>query len=202
MRYTTETREYSTPMVRVSDATGGTPTAASWATASDERNKRSGQLSAEKGRKFHNDLAGYPRQPRMPDKIPARGWKSQGKYPPRTTLPRTRHTSGRNDLHLGIIYQTVSIDYDRLFVGNMSFVHDIRRAELIASLVHDIRREEMICIDYFLGTQDFAYLGTQDFAYERGRDEAAARGLAAVGKLTEIVEVEDETWQGATFGVC
>ena len=28
------------------------------------------------------------------------------------------------------------------------------------------------------------------------------RGLAAVGKLTEIVEVEDETWQGATFGVC
>ena len=88
MRYTTETREYSTPMARVSDATGGTPTAASWATASDERNKRSGQLSAEKGRKFHNDLAGYPRQPRMPDKIPARGWKSQGKYPPRTTLPR------------------------------------------------------------------------------------------------------------------
>ena len=194
MRYTTETREYSTPMVRVSDATGGTPTAASWATASDERNKRSGQLSAEKGRKFHNDLAGYPRQPRMPDKIPARGWKSQGKYPPRTTLPRTRHTSGRNDLHLGIIYQTVSIDYDRLFFGNMSFVHDIRRAELIASLVHDIRREEMICIDYFLGTQDFAY--------ERGRDEAAARGLAAVGKLTEIVEVENETWQGAKFGVC
>ena len=84
----------------------------------------------------------------------------------------------------------------------MSFVHDIRRAELIASLVHDIRREEMICIDYFLGTQDFAYLGTQDFAYERGRDEAAARGLAAVGKLTEIVEVENETWQGAKFGVC
>jgi len=83
----------------------------------------------------------------------------------------------------------VSIDYDRLFFGNMSFVHDIRRAELIASLVHDIRREEMICIDYFLGTQDFAY--------ERGRDEAAARGLAAVGKLTEIVEVENETWQGA-----
>ena len=58
----------------------------------------------------------------------------------------------------------------------------IRRAELIASLVHDIRREEMICIDYFLGAQDFAY--------ERGRDEAAARGLAAVGKLTKIVEVE------------
>ena len=50
------------------------------------------------------------------------------------------------------------------------------------SHVHDIRREEMICIDYFLGTQDFAY--------ERGRDEAAARGLAAVGKLTKIVEVE------------
>ena len=43
---------------------------------------------------------------------------------------------------------------------------------------------------------------TQDFAYERGRDEAAARGLAAVGKLTEIVEVENETWQGAKFGVC
>jgi len=146
------------------------------------------------GNSTNNDLAGYPRQPRMPDKIPARGWKSQGKYPPRTTLPRTRHTSGRNDLHLGIIYQTVSIDYDRLFFGNMSFVHDIRRAELIASLVHDIRREEMICIDYFLGTQDFAY--------ERGRDEAAARGLAAVGKLTEIVEVENETWQGAKFGVC
>ena len=40
----------------VSDATGGTPTAASWATASDERNKRSGQLSAEKGRKFHKLL--------------------------------------------------------------------------------------------------------------------------------------------------
>ena len=59
MRYTTETREYSTPMVRVSDATGGTPTAASWATASDERNKRSGQLSAEKGRKFHNDVAKF-----------------------------------------------------------------------------------------------------------------------------------------------
>jgi len=77
---------------------------------------------------------------------------------------------------------------------NDKFVHDIRRAELIASLVHDIRREEMICIDYFLGTQDFAY--------ERGRDEAAARGLAAVGKLTEIVEVENETWQGAKFGVC
>ena len=134
------------------------------------------------GNSTNNDLAGYPRQPRMPDKIPARGWKSQGKYPPRTTLPRTRHTSGRNDLHLGIIYQTVSIDYDRLFFGNMSFVHDIRRAELIASLVHDIRREEMICIDYFLGTQDFAY--------ERGRDEAAARGLAAVGKLTKIVEVQ------------
>ena len=134
-------------MVRVSDATGGTPTAASWATASDERNKRSGQLSAEKGRKFHNDLAGYPRQPRMPDKIPARGWKSQGKYP-----------------------------QEQLY-------H-----------VRDIRREEMICIDYFLGTQDFAY--------ERGRDEAAARGLAAVGKLTEIVEVENETWQGAKFGVC
>ena len=35
----------------------------------------------------------------------------------------------------------------------------------------------MICIDYFLGTQDFAY--------ERGRDEAAARGLAVVGKLTD-----------------
>ena len=52
----------------------------------------------------------------------------------------------------------------------------------------------MICIDYFLGTQDFAY--------ERGRDEAAARGLAAVGKLTEIVEFENETWQGAKFGVC
>ena len=59
----------------------------------------------------------------------------------------------------------------------------------------------MICIDYFLGTQDFAY--------ERGRDEAAARGLAAVGKLTkivevetEIVEVENETWQGAKFGLC
>ena len=67
---------------------------------------------------------------------------------------------------------------------------------------YDIRREEMICIDYFLGTQDFAYLGTQDFAYERGRDEAAARGLAAVGKLTEIVEVENETWQEAKFGVC
>ena len=64
----------------------------------------------------------------------------------------------------------------------MSFVHDIRRAELIASLVHDLRREEMICID--------CILGTQDFAYERGRDEAAARGLAAVGKLTKIVEVE------------
>ena len=62
------------------------------------------------------------------------------------------------------------------------------------SHVHDIRREEMICIDYFLGTQDFAY--------ERGRDEAAARGLAAVGKLTEIVEVENGTWQGAKFGVC
>ena len=43
---------------------------------------------------------------------------------------------------------------------------------------------------------------TQDFAYERGRNEAAARGLAAVGKLTEIVEVENETWQGAKFGVC
>ena len=71
----------------------------------------------------------------------------------------------------------------------MSFVHDIRRAELIASLVHDIRREEMICIDYLLATQKFAY--------ERGRDEAAARGLAAVGKLTKIVEVENETWQGA-----
>ena len=71
----------------------------------------------------------------------------------------------------------------------MSFVHDIRRAELIASLVHDIRREEMICVDYLLGTQDFAY--------ERGGDEAAARGLAAVGKLTKIVEVENETWQGA-----
>ena len=28
------------------------------------------------------------------------------------------------------------------------------------------------------------------------------RGLAAVGKLTEIVEVENETWQGAKFGVC
>ena len=67
----------------------------------------------------------------------------------------------------------------------MSFVHDIRRAELIASLVHDIGREEIICIDYFLGNQNFAYLGTQDFAYERGRDEAAARGLAAVGKLTD-----------------
>ena len=116
---------------------------------------RSGQLSAEKGSKFHNDLAGYPRQPPMPDKIPARGWKSQGKYPPRTTLPRTRHTSGRNDLHLGIIYQTVSIDYDRLFFGNMSFVHDIRRAELIASLVHDIRREEMICIDYLFERSEF-----------------------------------------------
>ena len=100
-----------------------------------------------------------------------------------------QHFLGRNDLHLGIIFQTVSIDYDRLFFGNMSFVHDIRRAELIASLVHDIRREEMICIDYLLGTQDFAY--------ERGRDEAAARGLAAVGKLTKIVEVENETWQGA-----
>ena len=25
---------------------------------------------------------------------------------------------------------------------------------------------------------------------------------AAVGKLTEIVEVENETWQGAKFGVC
>ena len=62
------------------------------------------------------------------------------------------------------------------------------------SLVHDIRREEMIRIDYFLGTQDFAY--------ERGRDEADARGLAAVGKLTEIVEVENETWQGAKFGEC
>ena len=67
----------------------------------------------------------------------------------------------------------MSIDYDRLFVGNMSFVHDIRRAELIASLVHDIRREEMICIDYFLGTQDFAY--------ERGRDEAARNGAMAHG---------------------
>ena len=91
----------------------------------------------------------------MPDKIPARGWKSQGKYPPRTTLPRTRHTSGRNDLHLGIIYQTVSIDYDRLFFGNMSFVHDIRRAELMSSLVHDIRREEMICIDYLFERSEF-----------------------------------------------
>jgi len=107
------------------------------------------------GNSTNNDLAGYPRQPRMPDKIPARGWKSQGKYPPRTTLPRTRHTSGRNDLHLGIIYQTVSIDYDRLFFGNMSFVHDIRRAELIASLVHDIRREEMICIDYLFERSEF-----------------------------------------------
>ena len=35
------------------------------------------------------------------------------------------------------------------------------------------------------------------------------RGFAAVGKLTEIVEVENETWQvenetwqGAKFGVC
>ena len=26
--------------------------------------------------------------------------------------------------------------------------------------------------------------------------------LAAVGKLTEIVEVENETWQGAKVGVC
>ena len=67
----------------------------------------------------------------------------------------------------------------------MSFVHDIRRAELIASLVHDIRWEEIICIDYFLGTQDFAY---------EKRDEAAARGLATVGKLTKIVEVEAQVW--------
>ena len=64
-----------------------------------------------------------------------------------------QHFLGRNDLHLGIIFQTVSIDYDRLFFGNMSFVHDIRRAELIASLVHDIRREEMICI---VGTSSLA----------------------------------------------
>ena len=67
----------------------------------------------------------------------------------------------------------MSIDYDRLFFGNMSFVHDIRRAELIASLVHDIRREETICIDYFLGTQDFAY--------ETGKDEAARNGAMAHG---------------------
>ena len=51
----------------------------------------------------------------------------------------------------------------------------------------------MICIDYFLGLK---------ISYERERDEAAARGLAAVGKLIEIVEVENETWQGAKFGVC
>ena len=70
---------------------------------------------------------------------------------PQEQLSHVHDMSGRNYLHLGIIYQTVSIDYDRLFFGNMSFVHDIRRAELIASLVHDIRREEMICIDYFLG---------------------------------------------------
>ena len=49
----------------------------------------------------------------------------------------------------------------------------IRRAELIASLVHDIRREEMNCIDYFLGTQDFAY--------ETGKDEAARNGAMAHG---------------------
>ena len=28
------------------------------------------------------------------------------------------------------------------------------------------------------------------------------RGLAAVGKLTEIVEAENETWQGSKLGVC
>ena len=63
-----------------------------WGIARDKHQFKIGRILR---RKFHNDLAGYPRQPRMPDKIPARGWKSQGKYPPRTTLPRTRHTSGR-----------------------------------------------------------------------------------------------------------
>ena len=83
----------------------------------------------------------------IPDN-PARRTKSRpGVGKVKGSIPRTRHTSGRNDLH-------------RLFLGN------------------------------------------QDLAYERGRDEAAARGLAAVGKLTEIVEVENETWQGAKFGVC
>ena len=177
-------------MVRVSDATGGTPTAASWATASDERNKRSGQLSAEKGRKFHNDLAGYPRQPRMPDKIPARGWKSQGKYPPRTTLPRRpvgfyrvreeprRLLGHAKRQYVGLPFglpcicapgkEGAAVMHDggrERERWNDKFVHDIRWAELIASLVHDIRREEMICIselytrqcrsimiDYFLGT--------------------------------------------------
>ena len=31
---------------------------------------------------------------------------------------------------------------------------------------------------------------------------APEKWLAAVGKLTEIVEVENETWQEAKFGVC
>ena len=31
---------------------------------------------------------------------------------------------------------------------------------------------------------------------------APEKWLAAVGKLTEVVEGENETWQGAKFGVC
>ena len=115
------------------------------------------------GNSTNNDLAGYPRQPRMPDKIPARGWKSQGKYPPRTTLPRRpvgfyrvreeprRLLGHAKRQYVGLPFglpcicapgkEGAAVMHDggrERERWNDKFVHDIRWAELIASLVHDI----------------------------------------------------------------
>ena len=80
MRYTTDTKEYSTPRVRVGDASGGTSYAASTSTALDKMNKRSGALRSEEGKKSQKHVSdGIMPQEGQP--LPARDRKSQDEYP-------------------------------------------------------------------------------------------------------------------------